>query len=269
MKIKGLYTGLMLMAAICVLCSFVLLQQPKPTIYIIGDSTVKNGHDDGQNKGAHGQWGWGHYLGQYFDLNRVTVENDALGGTSSRTFMTNPKLWPTVLAKIKAGDFLILQFGHNDGGAINDTIRARATFKGVGDSSVSIHNMLTHQDEVVHSYGWYIRKYITDAKAKGATVIVCSPIPRDSWKNGKINRNDDNYGLWAKQAAQQAGASFLPLNTIISDDYDIEGQDKVMSTYFEQGEATHTNEAGAMFNTTAVVKGIKALTDSNLKVYLK
>lgn len=243
-------------------------QQNKPTLFLIGDSTVKNGRDDGQHKGAQGQWGWGHFLGDYFDTTRITVEDDALGGTSSRTFMTNPKLWPTVLAKIKAGDYVIMQFGANDSSPINDTSRARGTFKNNSDTSVAIHNMLTHQDEVVHSYGWYLRKFISDAKAKGATSIVCSLIPRNNFKDGKVRRSDDSYGLWAKQAAVQVGASFLPLNDIIADDYDKEGPAAV-NVYFTAPETLHTNEAGAKFNATAVVKGIKELTDSNLKSYLK
>jgi rhamnogalacturonan acetylesterase len=243
--------------------------QNKPTLFLIGDSTVKNGRDDGQHKGTLGQWGWGHFLGDDFDTTRITVEDDALGGTSSRTFMTNPKLWPVVLAKIKPGDYVMMQFGANDGSAINDTARARGTFRNNSDTSVSIHNMLTHQDEVVHSYGWYIRKFISDTKAKGGTAIVCSLIPRNNFKDGKANRADKSYGLWAKQAAIQGGASFLPLNDIIADDYDKEGQDAVTAKYFTAAETLHTNEGGAKFNATAVVQGIKGLTDSDLKKYLK
>jgi rhamnogalacturonan acetylesterase len=240
----------------------------RPRLFLIGDSTVKNGRDDGQKKGSQGQWGWGHYLGSYFDTTRIAVENDALGGTSSRTFMNNPKLWPQVIAKIKKGDYLMIQFGHNDSSPVNDTARARGTIKGNGEESQAIVNMITKKDEVVHTYGWYIRTFITQAKAKGASVIVCSPIPRNAWTDGKIHRNDTDYGKWAAEAAAQAGASFLPLNTIISDDYDKEGETKVKATYF-LADATHTIEAGAMFNTTAVVKGIKELKDSNLKSYLK
>lgn len=250
--------------AISLLCSFIF--QSKPTLYLIGDSTVKNGRDDGQNKGADGLWGWGHYLGEYF---KIPVVNDALGGTSSRTFMNNPKLWQTTLAKIKPGDFLMMQFGHNDSSPLNDSTRARGTIKGNGEESEAIHNILTKQDEVVHTYGWYIRKFINEAKAKGATVIVCSPIPRNSWSaDGKVHRSDDSYALWAQQAAEQAGASFLPLNKIISDDYDKEGADKVKAVYFHT-DVTHTIEAGAKFNATAVVQGVKALKDSRLKDYLK
>jgi rhamnogalacturonan acetylesterase len=58
--------------------------KPKPELYIIGDSTVKNGRGDG----AGGQWGWGDLIGHYFDTTRIEVKNRALGGTSSRTFVT-------------------------------------------------------------------------------------------------------------------------------------------------------------------------------------
>ncbi|EHQ29194.1 GDSL-type esterase/lipase family protein [Mucilaginibacter paludis] len=252
---------------ICLFSSFALFQS-KPTLFLIGDSTVKNGQDDGQKKGAAGLWGWGHYMAEYFDLSKISVENDALGGTSSRTFMNNPKLWPTVLAKIKPGDFVMMQFGHNDSSPVNDSTRARGTIKGNGEESQAIVNMITKKDEVVHSYGWYLRKLIIDAKAKGASVIVCSPIPRNAWVNGKIKRNDDDYGKWAAEAAAQGGAAFLPLNKIIADDYDAEGEAKVKSTYFNT-DATHTIEAGAKFNTTAVIQGIKGLKDSKLSNYLK
>ena len=250
----------------CLLCSFVYFT--KPTLFLIGDSTVKNGRDDGQNKGSIGLWGWGHYLGDYFDLSKIDVENDALGGTSSRTFQNNAKLWPTVLAKIKPGDLVMMQFGHNDSSPVNDTARARGTIKGNGEESQAITNMITKKDEVVHTYGWYIRKFISDAKGKGATVIVCSPIPRNAWTDGKIHRNDNDYGKWAAEAATLGGAEFIPLNKIISDDYDSEGETKVRSTYFNT-DATHTIEAGAKYNATAVVQGIKALKKSNLASYLK
>ena len=216
--------------------------QNKPTLFLIGDSTVKNGRDDGQHKGALGQWGWGHFLGDYFDTTRITVEDDALGGTSSRTFMTNPKLWPVVLSKIKPGDYVMMQFGANDSSPINDTARARGTFRNNSDT-----------------------------KAKGGTAIVCSLIPRNSFKDGKVIRANavNGYGSLAKQAAEQGGASFLPLNDIIADDYDKEGHDAVTAKYFTAPETLHTNEGGAKFNATAVVQGIKGLTDSDLKKYLK
>jgi len=86
----------------------------KPVLYIIGDSTVKNG--DG--RGGNGQWGWGSFLSGYFDTTKIIVENDAIGGRSSRTFITEGR-WDRILAKLKKGDFVIMQFGHNDGGPLD------------------------------------------------------------------------------------------------------------------------------------------------------
>ena len=107
-------------------------QQPteKPTVYIIGDSTVKNG----SGKGDGGLWGWGDYMDQLLDTTQVDIANHALGGTSSRTFQSKG-LWEPVKDSLKKGDFVLLQFGHNDNGPINDDFRARGTIKGVGDES--------------------------------------------------------------------------------------------------------------------------------------
>ncbi|MFV0312807.1 MAG: SGNH/GDSL hydrolase family protein, partial [Dysgonomonas sp.] len=98
-------------------------------IFLIGDSTVKNG----RGKGDGGQWGWGSFFQQFFDTTRISVENHALGGRSSRTFFTED-LWNKVLPGIRKGDYLFIQFGHNDGGPLN-TGRARASLNGTGDES--------------------------------------------------------------------------------------------------------------------------------------
>lgn len=250
---------------ICLFSSFI--RQSKPTFYLIGDSTVKNGQDDGQRKGATGLWGWGHYIGEYFDLSKINVENDALGGTSSRTFYNRADLWGKVLSKLQPGDYLIMQFGTNDASPINDSTRARGTIRGNSDSTQAINNMITKKDEVVHSYGWYVRRFVNQAKAKGVTVIVCPPVPKNSWTNGKIHRNADSYGKWAAEAAAQSGAYYIDLNKIICDDYDQEGEDKVKATYYGT-DATHTIEAGAKFSTTCVIKGIKGIPDLKLNNYL-
>ena len=103
----------MLILAVVALSSFMFVKpQDKPTFYLIGDSTVKNGRDDGQKMGPDGQWGWGHYIHEYFDTTRINIENDALGGTSSRSFI-NMGLWDKVLAKIKPGDFIIMIGGNS------------------------------------------------------------------------------------------------------------------------------------------------------------
>ncbi|MCE5186261.1 MAG: rhamnogalacturonan acetylesterase [Planctomycetaceae bacterium] len=236
-----------------------------PTFYAIGDSTVRTGS---KGDGANGQWGWGAPLADFFDRTRLNVENHAMGGTSSRTFRTSG-LWQPVCAKLKPGDFVIMQFGHNDSSPVNDKQRARGTLKGNGDETEEIENLLTGKHEVVHSYGWYIRQTIQEAKAKGATVIVCSPIPRNRWTDSKVNRAADDYAFWASQAANAGGGLFLDLNASICDRYDSVGRQRVTALYFDQGQITHTNSLGAQINAGCVVDGIKTLKDCRLADYLK
>ncbi|WP_345950243.1 MULTISPECIES: rhamnogalacturonan acetylesterase [unclassified Mucilaginibacter] len=260
-QLKTLLFAVALVFTAGVLFSF--MQKPKPVLYLVGDSTVKNG----KGKGDGGLWGWGNYLGTYFDTTKITVENDALGGTSSRTFQTQG-WWDKVLVKIKPGDYVIMQFGHNDASPLVDSSRARGTIKNNSDEQQELYNPLTKKNEVIHSYGWYLRKMINEAKAKGATVAVCSLIPRDNWKDSKVNRSTDSYVLWASQAAKQAGATFIDLNALVADVYDQEGEAKVRSTYFTTTDHTHTSEAGAKLNAQLVAKGIKNSKGFSLSKYL-
>jgi len=226
-----------------------------PTLFLIGDSTVRTGS---KGNGENGQWGWGAPLGEFFDRGRINVLNRAWGGTSSRTFQTQG-FWEKILADLKPGDFVIMQFGHNDSSPVNDNQRARGTIKGVGNETQEIDNLLTRKHEVVHSYGWYLRKFIADVKAKGATAIVCSPIPRDNWRDGKVVRASNDYGKWAAEAAKAQGAPFLDLNAIIADHYDKLGQEHVSATFFGPKDHTHTVAAGAQFNAQCVVEGLTAI----------
>lgn len=240
-----------------------------PSLILIGDSTVRNGHDDGQGKGAEGQWGWGNPVAAYFDAAKLNVVNRAVGGLSSRTFLTGGH-WERALAFVKPGDVVIMQFGHNDNGAINDTSRARASIKGVGEESQEIDNLITKLHEVVHSYGWYLRKFIAETRSHGATPIVCSLVPRKMWdKEGHINRSAGDYAGWAKAVATQEKVAFIDLNENIARAYDALGHDAVMKLFPQvtPDEHTHTNLAGAEFNARQVIAGLKALKENPLAPY--
>jgi lysophospholipase L1-like esterase len=232
-----------------------------PSLFLIGDSTVRNGSGDG----AGGQWGWGDELAPLFDTNKINVVNRALGGTSSRTFYRDQ--WPRVLTMLKPGDFVLMQFGHNDGSALNDASRARGTIKGVGDESESFTNLITKKFETVHSFGWYEKQFIIEARSKGATPMVCSLIPRNSWREGKAARNANDYGGWAGLAAKSENAPFIDINEIIARQYDELGQEKV-DALFIAGAGPHTSLAGAQTNAVCVVAGIKALKDNPLTAFL-
>ena len=251
--------GILFLIAITVLAF--TFSKHKPVFYIIGDSTVKNG--DGKNSNI--LQGWGSFIEDHFDTTKITISNQAIGGRSSRTFITDGR-WDRILATLEKGDYVIMQFGHNDGGALDDTARARGTIKGIGDDSTEIYNPIRKMKEVVHTYGWYMRKYVNEAKAKGAIPIVCSPIPRNDWKDGKVLRASDTYTAWAKQVAEQTGAYFIDLHNIISDEFEKMGQEKATS-FFPQ-EHTHTNKDGAIFNANIVVSEIKHLKHCKLKKYL-
>jgi rhamnogalacturonan acetylesterase len=239
-------------------------QVKKPVVYIIGDSTVKNG----KNLGDGGMWGWGRFLSDHLDTARISIENHAIGGRSSRTFLTDGR-WDTIMAKLKPGDIVIMQFGHNDGGQLADTSRARGTIKGTGNESQEIYNPIRKQQEVVYTYGWYMRKYITDTKAKGATPVVCSPVPRNIWKNSSVVRDSASYAKWAEEIAKAENTFFIPLNKIIADRYDKLGEEKVKATFFTIKDHTHTSEDGARLNAACVVEGIKQLKGCSLNNYLK
>ena len=228
---------------------------------MIGDSTVRNGDGNGSN----GQWGWGEPIADYFNPKKINVVNRALGGLSSRTYLTFD-YWDRLMVLLKPGDFVVMQFGHNDAGPINDNVRARGTIKGTGDETEEIDNILTGKHEVVHSYGWYLRKFIADTIAKGATPIVCSPVPRKVWRDGKIARNSEDYGKWAAQVAESAGVRFIPLNEIVARNYEELGAEKVETLF--SGDSTHTSREGAELNAASVIAGLKGLKKNPLARYL-
>lgn len=236
--------------------NFKQYNSPKPTLYLVGDSTVKNGKGDG----VGGLWGWGDYIGQFLDTTKINVQNHALGGTSSRTFQ-DKGLWETVFKSLKKGDYVLIQFGHNDDGPINDTIRARGTIKGIGEETVTIDNMITKKHEIVHSYGWYLRKLVKDAKSKGAIPIICSPIPRNDWQEGRVPRNDKSYGLWAKLIAQEERITFIDLNSQMAQKMEQFGEAKVRGTYFYERDHTHTSAKGAVLSATIIINELKKTTN--------
>lgn len=251
----------MLLSVILLLPSFIGPEKDLPTLYIIGDSTVKNGDGTGKNN----QMGWGTVIIPYFDTTKITVSNHAIGGRSSRTFITEGR-WDKILETLKKGDYVIMQFGHNDASPLDDTARARGTIRGIGEDSTEIWNPIRKIKEVVHSYGWYMRKYVRETKAKGATPIVCSLVPRNGWKDNTVNRSSDSYALWAKQIADQEGAYFIDLNELVATRY--EGMGQVAVKLFFPADNTHTNPEGAKLNADVVANELRRINPGMIKKYM-
>jgi acetyl esterase/lipase/lysophospholipase L1-like esterase len=232
-------------------------RQPEHTLFIIGDSTVKNS--------TEGMQGWGDPIADYFDQNRIRVVNRARGGRSSRTFQTEG-LWDQILKELKPGDFVLMQFGHNDGAPIDDE-KARGSLQGIGNEVQPFEDSVTNKVEAVHTFGWYMRKFVADTTSRGATPIILSPVPRNIWIDGRVERAAATYGGWAAQVAQSQKAFFIDLNEIVAARYEALGQDKVRKDYFRV-DHTHTSPIGAKLNAASVVEGLKLLKNCQLTTYL-
>lgn len=230
-----------------------------PVVFLIGDSTVKNG----KGQGDGGQWGWGSFFQQFFDTTRISVENHALGGRSSRSFFTEG-LWDKVLPGIQEGDYLLIQFGHNDGGSLN-TGRARASLNGIGEESETVIMERNGGPEEVYTFGHYLRIYIRQAKARGAKPVVLSPTPNNKFTGGKIKRMTDTYTKWAHEIAEQENVPFVDLNDITADKCDAMGENKAKLLFID---SVHTTEEGAIINGQSVIEGLKALNGFSLNQYI-
>jgi rhamnogalacturonan acetylesterase len=220
------------------------LNSKLPTIFVVGDSTANTHGND--------QLGWGDPFAAYFDTSKVNVANRARAGRSSRTFFTEG-LWDKTLSDIKRGDLVLIQFGHNDGGPI-DRDKARGSLPGLGDETKAV----TKPDgstETVHTFGWYVRKFIGDTKAKGATAIVLSPTIRNIWTDGKVERSMGHFSEWSRQIAASEHVAFVDVSTLAADRFQAMGPEK-MAAFFPH-DHTHTNAAGAGFNAEVVLSGLK------------
>lgn len=225
----------------------------KPTVFIIGDSTVRNSTAD--------QMGWGDPLVAHFDPAKANVINRAIGGRSSRTFITEGR-WAAVKAHLKQGDYVLIQFGHNDGGALNDE-RCRASLRGTGEETEDIIRKTDSKPETVLSFGAYLRTYINETRSKGAVPVIISPIPRNIWKNGSINRSKDGHAKWALEIAAETGTLCVDFHNLLSDQYDLLGETET-TALFAKEDHTHTGPDGAEFNARWMASALRSLSDKTL-----
>ena len=233
-----------------------------PTIFIVGDSTAAY-HTDITNEGESGVQGWGVFLQSFIDSRKFNVVNAARGGRSSRTYMTEG-LWSTLLHQIRPGDIVLIQLGHNDVFPINDDSRARGTLPGTGAESQDIDNLVTHQHETVHSYGWYLQKYVDDTLAANATPIVFSLTVRNVWHEGKIEMGVSDYRKWAREVAEKENVHYVDVTEIMANELTRFGQEKT-SGLFHSTEQVHATVPGAYFAAACVVAGLKSISDLPIK----
>ena len=220
-----------------------------PVLFLIGNSTMRTGT---MGNGNNGQWGWGYYAHEYFDPTKITVENQALGGMSSRTFYN--KLWEPIKKAIRPGDWVIISIGHNDNGPY-DSGRARASIPGTGYDTLNVTIKETGEQETVYTYGGYMRKYINDVRAMGGNPILMSLTPRNAYdEKGKIVRKP--HTQWQMQVAAEEGVPFIDLNEISAQKLDSYGTWKTDYHFFL--DKIHTSRFGAMMNARSAAEGLMA-----------
>jgi lysophospholipase L1-like esterase len=234
----------------------------RPSIFVCGDSTSKN---SGPGKNGQPVAGWGTPIANFFDSEKVTVKNVGHAGKSSHTYYDGD--WPRVLPQIKAGDFVLLVFGINDG----------STPPGLGDEAV------TQNGVSVHTYGWYMSKMATDATAKGAHVFLLTVTTRDIWTNPKVKYRDatpvdpspadydpkldkiergtggGKFTQWTKDIGQKLHLPVFDLTDFCADKYEAMGREEVSKLYSDHN---HTYVPGAEIVAASIVSGLKAFTNS-------
>lgn len=239
-----------------------------PTVFIVGDSTARNQAD----------LGWGDHFAHYFDTSRINVANRARAGRSSRSYY-NEGLWDKVLSEMKAGDYVVIQMGHNDGGGDpSKDPKSRGSVKGIGDDTMDLPikkpfetgPLAGKATETVHTYGWYLRKYIDDARAKGAHPILLTVTIRNIWHTGPDGKQhierDMGYRDYEYQVAAQEKIPVIDMATVEADRLEALGPEKTAALF--PIDHTHTSPEGAEKNAESVVIALQE-AHSPLAAYLK
>ncbi|MFT3991986.1 MAG: rhamnogalacturonan acetylesterase [Luteolibacter sp.] len=226
-----------------------------PTLWLIGDSTVRNG-STGSNA-PDGQWGWGAPITAFFNPTKINVVNRAFGGTSSRSFYRDA-FWNDLKPLIKKGDFVIIQFGANDNGGA----KGKGALSGTGDETAM------NDSETVHTFGWYLAQFVSETRAQGATPIICSLTPRKGWNEDNTFKRAGAHAVWAEEIAKKTNTPFIPLSNLIAERYEKLGKEAVDSLYVPSPkENLHPGWEGAVINAECVISGLKALSANPLAAY--
>ena len=224
---------------------FVPVFGAKRKVHTIGDSTMSE-----YKPAATPKRGWGMYLQAFFNPDSVEVNNRGKSGASTRTFYETENLWPSVKAQMSAGDYLIIQFAHNDEKCKGEDVYVEnARLRAEGKDTLTD----MRGTEPNSTYKEYLRKYVNEARELGVTPILMSPICRAYFKDGKINDEgchvlspDKDYVRAMREVAEEMGVPFLDMTARSKAFYESRGKEFCMSHYFKCGDKTHTSKEGGM-----------------------
>lgn len=202
------------------------------------------------------------YLQVFFNQDSIEVNNRGKSGASTRTFYETENLWPSVKRQMKAGDYLIIQFAHNDEKCKGEDVYVQnAKLRAEGKDTLTD----MRGTEPNTTYKQYLRKFINEAREMGVKPILMSPICRAYFKDGKINEEgrhnltsermnelknegDKDYVRCMREVAEEMQVPFLDMTERTREMYESEGQEICMKRYFNCGDKTHTGQEGGMLN---------------------
>jgi lysophospholipase L1-like esterase len=200
-----------------------------PTVYLAGDSTVA---DQTSEPAAS----WGQMLPRFF-RNDVAIANHAESGETLKSFLTALRL-DKILATLKPGDWLLIQFGHND-----QKMQWPQTYV-----------------EAATTYRAYLRVYIAEAKRRGATpVLITSPERRNFDASGHIVESHRDYPDAVREVAREDGIALIDLHAMSKTFYEALGEERAALAFNDNGkDRTHHNNYGAYELARMVVEGIRS-----------
>lgn len=189
----------------------------KPTIYGIGDSTMANKVKPDENP----ERGWGQMLPLFFNDN-ITIDNRAVNGRSTRSFITE-KRWDAIYKILKPGDYVFIQFGHNDA-------KEKDSLRYTNPHTAYRHNLI---------------RFVKESREKGATPIIFSSIARRNFnENGVLISTHGDYTMEARLVAQEYNVTFIDLEyytELLEQSYGPE-KSKQLHLHYKAGEIPYYKE---------------------------
>ncbi len=226
-------------AALTALFSFTFVQK-KTTLYIIGDSTAAN-----KDPKTYPETGWGMALQSFFKAD-VTVDNRALNGRSTKSFRAE-KRWDPILAQLNPGDYVFIEFGHNDEKVDKPTVGVS-----LADFKINLIN------------------YVKETRSKKALPVLLTPISRRSFKNGVLIDSHGDYPRITRQVADSLQVPLIDMLVKTESLLNRLGEESSIKLFnhvdsgnvnYPAGKKdnTHLSPEGAKQVAGLVVKGIKEL----------
>lgn len=236
-----------------ILFSCIIYAQESPTLYLVGDSTMA----DKKNPEENPEHGWGQMLPELMTDN-ITIENHGVNGRSSKSFISEGR-WQKIDDQLKPGDFVIIQFGHND-----QKIKSPDRYT----------NPFTE-------YRYNLEKYVKETREKGATPILMSSIVRRNFnEHGTLVDTHGEYPLVVRMVAKDLGVAFIDMQWL-TEQLEVKYGPEDSATlhlHFQPGEVsyypdgkddnTHLSEKGAILVASLALQEI-AKKELDLKYFIK